>query len=288
MKKLTAPPPASEDKKPVLLNRSFSGLTVQHLRYQWGESSVYSDAPDMLSITLARPTKLRLAHGSDVYNGRFAPHDLAICPKAEVSEADFEDRAEFALFHFEPDIFTRVSADINSSGIELEPKFIFRDSLILQLGCALLTEARVEPEAGGNPLYLESLANTLVLHLLAKYSKSKLPQPNLKGGMPRAKLKRTIDFINSNLERDITLNDIAAEADLSAYHFSRLFKQSTGVPPHRYLLQARIEKAKSLLKNPQDSIAEIAHKLGFSDQSHFTMFFKRFTGFTPKSFREKL
>jgi AraC family transcriptional regulator len=69
----------------------------------------------------------------------------------------------------------------------------------------LLTEARVEPEAGGNPLYLESLANTLVLHLLAKYSKSKLTLPNLKGGMPRAKLKRTIDFINSNLERDITL-----------------------------------------------------------------------------------
>jgi AraC family transcriptional regulator len=106
--------------------------------------------------------------------------------------------------------------------------------------------------------------------------------------MPRSKLKRTIDFINSNLERDITLNDIAAEADLSAYHFSRLFKQSTGVPPHRYLLQARIEKAKSLLKNQQDSIAEISHKLGFSDQSHFTMFFKRFTGYTPRSFREKL
>ncbi len=72
---------------------------------------------------------------------------------------------------------------------------------------------------------------------------------------------------------------------MSLFHFSRSFKQSTGLPPHQYILRRRIEHAKSLLKTNELGIAEIGQRLGFSDQSHFTLIFRKFVGATPARWR---
>ena len=74
-------------------------------------------------------------------------------------------------------------------------------------------------------------------------------------------------------------------AGMSLFHFSRSFKQSTGLPPHQYILRRRIEHAKSLLKTNELGIAEIGQRLGFSDQSHFKMIFRKFVGATPLASR---
>jgi AraC family transcriptional regulator len=104
-----------------------------------------------------------------------------------------------------------------------------------------------------------------------------------KGGLPQHKLKFVTDYINSHLERELSLNELAAIAQLSPYHFSRAFKQSTGISPHQYVIQQRVERASKLLVQGKMSIAEVAQACGFTHQSHLNRHFKRITGVTPKT-----
>ena len=101
---------------------------------------------------------------------------------------------------------------------------------------------------------------------------------------PRA-VRRSIEYINANFSGEIRLKDIAAAVGMSMFHLSRTFRASTGVTLHRYLTRARVERVKALLLDSDQSLALIADATGFSDQSHMSKTFKRFTGTTPRLFR---
>jgi AraC family transcriptional regulator len=109
----------------------------------------------------------------------------------------------------------------------------------------------------------------------------------LKGGLPSARLRRVEEFLMAHLADDIGLDDVAAVAGLSAKHFARAFRQSTGMPPHRWLIQRRIDRAKAMLLKGDLTLAEIALACGFADQSHFTSAFRKSLGTTPAIFRRE-
>ena len=100
-----------------------------------------------------------------------------------------------------------------------------------------------------------------------------------------SRLRRVTGFIQDNLNRQLTLLDLSAVVHMSPYHFARLFKQSTGVPPHRFVLGQRIVRASLLLRSARLSIAEVARLVGFRTPSHFTTAFRRMTGITPSAYR---
>ena len=100
-------------------------------------------------------------------------------------------------------------------------------------------------------------------------------------------VRQAIDYIHAHLAESIHLEDIAGAAGLSVFHFSRTFRRATGLAPHRYLVQARIDRVKLLLIENGQSLAAIAEEAGFTDQSHMSKVFKRFAGTTPKHFRER-
>jgi AraC family transcriptional regulator len=100
--------------------------------------------------------------------------------------------------------------------------------------------------------------------------------------LPRAKLARAPEYIQDQLDTDLTVSGIAQAVDLSPYHFTRLFKESTGQSPHQYVIDARVRKAKELLTTGKFTISEAAFHLGFADQSHLTRHFKRVFGLPPK------
>jgi AraC-like DNA-binding protein len=108
-----------------------------------------------------------------------------------------------------------------------------------------------------------------------------------RGGMAFGSLRRTREHIERQLAHKISLGELAGIAGLSAGHFSRAFKQSVGMSPHRYLLRRRIAAAADLIRKTDRPLAEVALSVGFSDQSHFTRVFARESGETPSAFRRR-
>src|SRR2546426_7169256 len=105
------------------------------------------------------------------------------------------------------------------------------------------------------------------------------------GGLPECRLRRVAQYVQDNLHRELRLAELSGLVHMSPCHFARLFKQSTGVSPHRFLVQRRIEQARALLAAHTLPIAEIARSVGFRTPSHFTTTFRRVTGITPSGYR---
>ncbi len=108
------------------------------------------------------------------------------------------------------------------------------------------------------------------------------------GGLPRYKLRRAVEFVDANLDQVIHLKDMARVADVSLFHFHRQFKKTTGSTPHQFIVQRRIERAKVLLAQSNLPIIEVAVRVGFVDQSHFTTTFRKLTSMTPRIYRNAI
>jgi len=134
-------------------------------------------------------------------------------------------------------------------------------------------------------LAISSLNDSLISYLLKNYSNSQVALPQCKGGLSPAVRRLIADYIESHLDRALTLSELAAIAHLSEYHFARMFKVSFGEPPHQYVSRRRLARATLLLQHPELSISEVALQCGFSSQSHFSNRFRQGMGTTPGRFR---
>jgi AraC family transcriptional regulator len=100
-------------------------------------------------------------------------------------------------------------------------------------------------------------------------------------------LRRVLEHMQEHLAQDLSLAELAGMVQMSPYYFSRLFKQSTGLSPHQYILQQRIEWAKRLLADARLPIAATAYHVGFASQAHFTKIFRQWVGTTPRQYRQQ-
>ncbi|MUG98056.1 helix-turn-helix domain-containing protein [Scytonema sp. UIC 10036] len=208
--------------------------------------------------------------------------DIAILPAGLSHRCNWDSSVEFAILALEPALLQQVGQDIvNGDRIELIPEFMNRQDALLQ-GIFLTLREEVEVGKIGGDLLVDSLKTTLAIHLLRKYCTTQPKLSSHSDGLSQLTLQKVREYIHEHLDGNLKLVELSAIAQISPYHFLRLFKQQVGITPHQYILQSRIEKAKYLLQHSNLSIANIALRTGFSDQSHLTRCFKRMVGVTPK------
>jgi AraC family transcriptional regulator len=141
-------------------------------------------------------------------------------------------------------------------------------------------------DAAGGRLAAESLANLVAVHLIRNASAPRPPARRADGALPHGKLRAVVEYVEEHLDAGLTLEQMAAAAHLSVYHFARQFKVATGLPPHQYVIMRRVDRAKHLLQGGTElSLLEVAAQAGFSDQSQFSHHFKRVVGVSPGQFR---
>lgn len=153
---------------------------------------------------------------------------------------------------------------------------------------AALARCELRDGGSGGRLYAESLATALAVHLLRRYGTAAPAQARRTGGLGPAPFRRVIDYINANLNGELALAELAAVARLSPHHFGAAFKTTSGVSPHRYVIERRVERARALLRDRQHTLPEVALAAGFASQSHLTVNFRRVTGLTPARYRRAL
>ncbi|MCC8944823.1 helix-turn-helix transcriptional regulator [Bradyrhizobium sp. Arg62] len=164
----------------------------------------------------------------------------------------------------------------------LNYKTAFEDPLLAEIGFAVASELKIETSAGS--LFVESLASSLAARLLqtrASASRTQLFPRRAHHGLDQRRLFRVLDYIDANLEGDLSLESMARIACLSRYHFARAFRQAVGESPHRYVSAKRLERAKALLIRDDRPLVDIALTLNFSSQANFTRAFKQATGQAP-------
>jgi AraC family transcriptional regulator len=216
---------------------------------------------------------------------RIASGDIVIAPVNVSHKACWGEEAEFTLLIVEPTLVAHTAYEsIDPDQVEILPHFATPDLLICQIGRLLKSE--LESNGLVSQLYAESAASFLAVHLLRYYSTRKHTIQEYTGGLPNSQLQQVIDYVNANLAQDISLTELAKLVQMSSYHFGRLFKQSIGVSPYRYLIERRIERAKSLLTNTDLTVAEIAERTGFNSHSYLTRIFRQHLSTTPKAFRQ--
>lgn len=242
-----------------------------------------------LVFHVAGPVNLQRQFETYTKKAFTVPGRLFLHPAQTAGAYAWDARATIAFVMPSVAFVAQLAADLtrqNPNTIGLRDDFGFQDELLKHLCLNLLEEAR----SGGlhGRIYAESLAHTLVVHLLSKYSTASgfrsLPDKALNS----QEIRWADDFIRSHLHQNVSISELAAATQLSSSHFIRRFKLATGLAPHQYLNKCRVERAKELLGRADITIAEVAQQVGFFDQSHLIRHFKHLIGVTPKDYRDGL
>jgi AraC family transcriptional regulator len=215
-------------------------------------------------------------------HGAMSLVDLALDPTA-----DPNDTSDCFKFLIPRATFDQLADDHDADRIAelaVKPGAAANDPIVLHLGNCL--KRAVERHDGANDQFVGRVTTALNVHFARVYGGMRFPRPSVKGGLAPWQLRLARDTINANLKRELSLEHIARECRLSVSHFARAFTRSTGVTPHRWLMQRRVELAKDLMLTTDASLVDVSLMCGFSDQSHFTRVFAEATGETPGRWRQ--
>jgi AraC family transcriptional regulator len=279
---MSTAPVLSSNRSPWngILLEEYSGAAVENLDV--------AQIRHTLVVRLGEPVSFEFKeNGNSFQTVHMRPEQVSLLPAMTPFSVRTRNTGTFMVLGFDPQFLQLAAHElIDPDRMELMMNIAMDEPFLREVALALKREA----EAGcpGGRCYGETLANALAVHLVSHFSTRPIKPRDSGRGLARYQLNRTIDFINTHLAEDISLESLAGAAGLSPFHFARLFKRSTGVSPHQYVLRCRVERARGLLMRSKASIAEVAIEVGFCDQSHLAAHFKRVYGVSPKSFLQQI
>lgn len=256
---------------------SGGGLTVvRATSLPAGPSGTIVTATNVLGLHLGPPTRVIQERDGLRRQLTYVGGDLTSIPQGCAANCTTDSSASFAHVHLAKEFVARALPEREPEALPV--LFRFRDPLAGALLESVAHESAREGRAAR--AYVESAAVTLLLRLRTRHT-----ELNPRLGLAPAALRRVLDRMHAELDTDLSVVELARMTGLSTDHFARMFKRTTGLPPHRYLGELRLERAKALLVETQSTVLEIAAQVGFDSPSHFASFFSRRTGMTPARYR---
>ena len=210
---------------------------------------------------------------SDMLHG-----EMTLMPRGVPSRWSWNSTCDRLDVIVSPDVFD------DGSTLDVVDRYAFRDSQ-MEVICRRLYQ-KLSVGGVADQLYVESMVMKLAVMLLRRHSTASQASRILpSSGLTRNQARRVLDYIESNLGSKLTLSELARIAELSVHHFARMFKRSIGLAPYRYVMERRVERAKTMLRTASASLVDISLSVGFYSQSHFTSTFGRMVGATPTEFQ---
>jgi AraC family transcriptional regulator len=235
------------------------GLLIRHDTETPDEVELPAFSNHLLILALTEGSRQVHKFCGEEHDGVFPASSFWLLPAGESGFFSWESSDECVSFMVEPQILQQIAVEIGCLGadkLELQPIIKAADPQIHTL--ALQFKQELQNNSLGGELYSESLASLFNIHLLRNYCTSTPVLRSYTGGLSTQRLQQAINYIQAHLDEKLSLDAIAIELNLSVHYFCELFTQSTGIPPYKYVLQQRVERAKKLLKQSQKPLADIA------------------------------
>jgi AraC family transcriptional regulator len=237
----------------------------------------------MVAVQAGAPIEFEWKSGGRWNQRLLKTGDFSLQTHGELNAPRWKTNLKILAIAIEPQFIGNIFQDVLPETIGFQERRCETDPTVARFAAHFKNE--LENTSYTGKLYGESLAMAFSFHLLEKHGRLaktiKFPSGKLSAGQ----LRRSLEFIHANLAEDLSIEQLADQAYLSAFHFARLFRNTVGLTPHQYILQNRIERAKRLItKSSYLNLTEIGLSVGFFDQAHFTKSFKRVVGTTPKAF----
>jgi len=266
--------------------RSWGVISADVISRDAGEATWLSNRHRLLYALTNIPTTMKLDGRAAAEYELHREKMIAFGPAGQMTNNDTREPVRYIQILQDPVTYHNFAGDLVRGGaISLERRTNVDDPFISRIALSLVSNM-------GDGFLDHVLADALntalavrIARLFVNPSAINLAPSN---GLSRERLQRVSDYIEAHLDNRLTLTEIAGVACLSPYHFSRSFKQVVGVGPRRYILQRRVERAKTLLRRSDQPLSWIAQEAGFTDQSHLTTEFRRQIGMTPGRFRAAL
>jgi AraC family transcriptional regulator len=225
--------------------------------------------------------------GRSAATGTFRPGVVIIIPEGSSSRWDIPKPVDVVQLYLPHATLQRVAGEVDTAKpIDLLERTAHPDPVTSRL---LLSAADVlEGNEALDALFRQQLTDLLATRLLAAHTGSPTTIQPTMGGLSPKVLRRAIERLRSDSDADVSLSALASDAGLSRFHFCRAFKESTGLSPHAWLRQSRLELAMNMLRDTDESIVSIAAALGYGSQTAFAAAFKKLTGETPTNWRRRV
>jgi AraC family transcriptional regulator len=276
--------------EPTSIILSSQHLGVQSVRFWYrqgarGELYLPPQTHHIVTVQLQDAPKFIQARGGCCHEAPVHKGEVLVV-RAEQPSFWYREGMRSLHIALDPCFVQRVAleaCDTDPARVELLDVFSTRDPILHHLAQLFMTE--LHTGTMGGPLYAESLGNVLALHLLRTYCTQWLAPKFCKGGLPPHHVRRVVEYIHAHLAEPLTLVELAGLLQMSQAHFIRAFQHTMGCTPHQYVIQCRIEQAKTFLSTPGVPIGAVASRVGFQTHSHFTVFFRKLTGVSPTAYR---
>lgn len=232
---------------------------------------------------LSNPCQLSTRWNGVERRSRSVPGNIMIMSAHQGSYWAWKGEIEELHIFLDPHALGDAAAELGDRPVQLLDGIGLIDRPIMEIALRIRDEL-AQPGICGR-LFARSMTHALALQLLRRHSTLAEREALERLDIPTRRLRAALEYIDAHLCGDLSLDAIAAAANLSTFRFARGFRRALGQPPHQYIIGRRLERARDLLRTTQESIGEVARRVGFATQSHFTAVFSRRCGVSPQRYR---